>query len=346
MHVGIAAPAPFPERTIFAREQAAALSSLGHDVTVFAPLETQSGWPIENGVVVRDVSWITEPRRFATELENSNVDVLHAHALRGNATVPAVSIPMVVELLSVSLRPAPVRQIVSLWTTLRLKGRFPVGCANPALVGPTRPATFFAPNGYSSWALEVAARRSPHRHLCVYQGTTSPLRRLELLVESFANVASHREDVALVFVGGPATEALESAIADHDLAPRVAIRPSRGPGPLVDAMSRASLTLVWVPNERGFDDQPPLKLLDALAADVPALATGTTANRELLSRGGGLTASPEVGSFSDVWLEMIEAIEEGVPFAKEDRKTFLRERSWRHIIEHYWLPAYRSVLRS
>lgn len=350
MHVGIVTHALFPDRNMFAREQSAALAALGHEVTVYARPERDPRWPRPEGVTVVDAHWETDPTAFKDAIRDTSPDVLHVQERRGCGRALSLGVPAVVEITSTSLRPFPLRHLALARMMWELRGDHPVGTANRALIGPLRPADFYAPNGYSSWALQVADNRSsypPDSRLTVYQGTFDPLRRLDRMLEAFALVAKRLPDTTLCCLGGR-DAADRHRVASHarqlGIDHRVQVEGRIGPEELVAAMSEASLAVSWIPSSTGFNHQPPLKVLDAQAASVPVLATPTTATRELLQAGGGRLAPPRVEPFAEAWIQMLENGNGGGGRPLDDREGFLQERSWLNIVRRYWVPKYELLL--
>lgn len=349
MHVGVVTNAPFPDENMFAREQAGALIDLGCRVTVFARRDRDPAWPHPAGVGVIDVHWEEDPAGFRDAVDRADPDVLHVQQRRGCRAALLLDVPTVVEITSTSLRPFPLRHAALGLTMWELRGPHPVGTANRALIGRLRPADFHAPNGYSSWALEVARRRAadpPRQLLTVYQGTFNPLRRLDRMLEAFARVVRELPEARLVCIGGRVEEdhsPLREVVDRLEIGKNVDLRARSGPGLLVDSMAAAALTVSWIPSATGFQHQPPLKVLDAQAADVPVLATPTAAVKELLRAGGGAVAPAEPGSFAEAWTKMLTSGARSVARLR-DREAFLHERSWRTIMERVWVPTYRTQL--
>jgi glycosyltransferase involved in cell wall biosynthesis len=348
VRVAIVSNLHFPDDDVFAREQAAALVDLGHEVTVIAPMVKQPIWPMPPGVRHRPISWVEAPDEVVEVACGDQVEVLHVYQARGVRRLLSADLPAVVEITSTSLRPAPARHAALAWTTWEVRGH-PVGCANRALVGFLRPADFYAPNGYSEWALDAYSRRSSRREvdprLSLYQGSLSPLRRLDVMLESFAHVVHELPDSRLLLMGPGPQEDLRRCSARLGISDHVSFRRHSGPDHLAGSLAGAALTVSWVPDTRGYAHQPPLKILDGQAGGAPVLATRTAVSEELLSHGGGLLAKPEPLAFSRVWSEMLRAVAGGATFPLRDRPEFLRRRSWRRIMRNHWEGRYLAVTR-
>jgi glycosyltransferase involved in cell wall biosynthesis len=346
VRVAIVSNLHFPDDDVFAREQAAALVDLGHEVTVIAPRANQPVWPTPPGVRHRPISWVEAPDEVVELASGDRVEVLHVYQARGVRRLLSAHVPAVVEITSTSLRPAPARHAALAWTTWEVRGH-PVGCANRALVGLLRPADFYAPNGYSEWAVDAYSRRSSRRavnpRLSVYQGTLSPLRRLDVMLESFAHVVGELPESELLLIGPGAQDELRRCAGRLGISDRVSFETRSGPEALARSLAAAALTVSWVPPTRGYMHQPPLKILDGQAGGVPILATRTVVGEELLRQGGGRTAEAEPLAFSRVWSEMLRATLEGATFPLQNRDEFLRQRSWRRIMRQHWEDKYRSA---
>lgn len=343
MHVAIAISQPFPDLTVFAREQAAALVSLGVDVTVIAPMDESPAWPVDDAVRLVDAPKRGFEAALPDLVRTVRPDIVHHQMPKGRVFLASLDVPTIVELLSITLRRPPLRQLVTAYSTARLRSRgLEAGCANPTLVGRGRPASFDAPNGWSSWATEAASHRAPEPGLAIYQGTFDSLRRLPELLTAFELVRAEEPDARLELVGGPDTADLAGDIRRRGLGDSVEVIVDRSRTSLVEAMRRASLTVSWIPPTHGFAHQPPLKILDALAADVPILATPTAASSKILDEfGGGRLAAFDAPTFAAAWLAMLA---EPVRPDAAKRASFLAQRSWTTIMRDVWLPAYSRVL--
>lgn len=344
MRVGIVSNIPYPDNDVFAREQALAFAGLGHDVTVFAPPSANGAWPTPASTAHVPLSWQRQPEAFLSALTDVAPDAVHAYQARGIRRALPRARPTFIEITSTSLRPPLLRHLALLATTLEVRG-IRTGTANRRLIGAMRPADFYAPNGYSSWALQAFESRQHggvDAHRFLYQGSLSALRKLDLLLEAFVIVVQEHPDAQLEVIGSEPVDELTDTARRLDVLDNLVIERSAGPETLAMAHARCAIAMSWIPHSTGFAHQPPLKILDAQASGVPVLATDTPASLEILAYGGGRSAPFEPGAFAEAWLEMVDDLETGKTFPLVDRERFVLERSWTTIMSEYWLPRYRE----
>jgi glycosyltransferase involved in cell wall biosynthesis len=347
MRVVVVSTLGFPDTDVFAREQTSALTSLGHEAIVLAP-PSSGAWAVPMQVEHIPFTFDrTNPLRFdASSLEHAitslQPDVVHIYAGMATRRLARSRLPAVFEIRSIPIRLTPARQIVFLRGAWDLRNASAVGCTNLRYVRLLGSKGFVSRAGYSSWAHQARSGRYPTPGLCVYQGSLSYLRRLDGLLDAFSLVRSQIPNARLQLLGfTPPDKLLQARIAgDRWLGDAVefVVRPSAEM--LRDAFRRAELALSWVPRDRGYDCQPPVKILDALAAGVPVVATDTRASRVLLERyGGGVIGPSTAEGFANA---IVNALGSSSRVASAGR-DFLCERSWVQIMRRDWIPAYERA---
>ncbi|MCG8458265.1 MAG: glycosyltransferase family 4 protein [Holophagales bacterium] len=105
----------------------------------------------------------------------------------------------------------------------------------------------------------------------LYLGTLLPRRRIDLLIQAFATIASERPDLALVIAGAdrlPEAGSLEKWIVGSGVAGRIRRLPYVPEAALPHLYARAELSL-YLSSYEGYGLPP----LESLAAGTPAIAT-------------------------------------------------------------------------
>ncbi len=110
----------------------------------------------------------------------------------------------------------------------------------------------------------------------LHVGSTIPRKRVDVLLRAFQAVASRRQDVRLVRVGGAFTPAQERLAAELGIAQQIVVLPFLERRVLAAVYRRAALLLQ--PSEReGFG----LPIVEAMACGTPVLATDLPVFREV-----------------------------------------------------------------
>ena len=124
-------------------------------------------------------------------------------------------------------------------------------------------------------ASDLLASPAPHIDV-LHVGSTIPRKRLDLLLEAFACIASRYPAARLVRVGGPFTPEQETHVARLGIAGRVLVLPYLSRGTLHAVYRRAALLLLTSDRE-GFG----LPVVEAMAAGLPVLARDLPVLREV-----------------------------------------------------------------
>ena len=175
----------------------------------------------------------------------------------------------------------------------------------------------------------------------LHVGSTIERKRIDVLLDVFAEVRRARADVRLIRVGGPFTGAQRAHARDLGVAEDVAVLPFVDRGTLSAIYRRAALTLL--PSEReGFG----LPLVESLACGTPMVASDIPVLREL---GGDAVTYAPLGDIR-VWRDTVCALlreRETDPERWRARQTHGISRaadfSWSHYAARL-VELYRTVV--
>jgi len=141
---------------------------------------------------------------------------------------------------------------------------------------------------FSTWA-EPDAASEPARPMLVAVCRFAPLKRVPWLVEQLAKVRDLVPDVHLVVVGdGEDRSDVEAAIATHDLANSVTLRPSVSDDELVSLYRSADLVVSGSVNE-GWG----MTITEAAACGTPAVVSRCAGHVSAVGPGAGVVAGDD-----------------------------------------------------
>jgi glycosyltransferase involved in cell wall biosynthesis len=168
--------------------------------------------------------------------------------------------------------------------------------------------------------IEQLLASAPGRIKLLHVGSTVPRKRIDVLLQVFAEIKNRVPNAMLVRVGGPLTD------AQHALAQRLGVENSVLALPFLTATQLAAVyrkcTLLLLPSEReGFG----LPLLEAMACGLPVAASDIPALREV---GGNATLYSAVGDIQGLSydaLKIIRATETQSADMQQHRDMCLRQ---------------------
>ncbi len=192
-----------------------------------------------------------------------------------------------------------------------------------------------------SEALSSALVGPQGRHVdLLHVGSTIPRKRLDVLLDVFARVASAHESVRLLRVGGPLTDGQRTQADALGLAGRIVELPSLDRRQLAAIYRRA--TLLLAPSEReGFG----LPVAEALASSTPAVTSDLPVFREVAADAADFVPVGDV----DAWAAVVSArLDEAISAGEKWRARRARARargalySWRRYASQM-AGIYRSL---
>ena len=192
-----------------------------------------------------------------------------------------------------------------------------------------------------SEALSTALVGPQGRHVdLLHVGSTIPRKRIDVLLDVFARVASAHESVRLLRVGGPLTDDQRTRAEALGIAGRIVELPSLDRRQLAAIYRRA--TLLLAPSEReGFG----LPVAEALASSTPVVTSDLPVFREVAADAADFVPVGDVNA----WAAVVSArICEAIKAGEEWRARRLRARargvlySWRRYARQM-AEIYRSL---
>lgn len=206
-----------------------------------------------------------------------------------------------------------------------------------------------------SWDDEAARIREKLKikgqKVIVYVGTMSRFRQLDFLLESFKLVADQHPDTCLLMVGGDSTsgdtEWLERKAEKLGIEGRV-VMTGWVPGKKIPAYIRAGcLGVSPVPINRVYVNSSPIKLLEYLALEIPAVATDIPEQRRvILESGGGICTAWNISEFAGAVSNILHLTEdERIAIGQHGRAWVQKNRDF-SILGSTVYEAYRKFLEA
>jgi glycosyltransferase involved in cell wall biosynthesis len=132
-------------------------------------------------------------------------------------------------------------------------------------------------------------------------GSTIPRKRLDLLLDTFALLSTHRPDTRLVRVGGPFTADQHAQATRLGITARTLVLPFVSRATLHAIYRRAAL-LVITSDREGFG----LPVVEALSAGLPVLARDLPVLREVAGDAAVFVGSSDPRAWSDAAGRLLE----------------------------------------
>lgn len=211
-----------------------------------------------------------------------------------------------------------------------VEGEF--GLTDRVSVVPT-PVDFEAFEGLNP--AEVRARYAPgDRMLLLYVGRMAKEKGLALLLDSFEEIASARQDVDLLMVGtGPQLEDLKARVRRAGLTRRVIFTGAVPPDEVPDYYAAADLFVFTSSSET-----QGLVLIEALAAGTPVVAVRAPGSQDVLEEGGGRLVAANSASFSEAVINLLDNPAERSALSSEAVRAVARysvEQAARKLLDAY-----------
>jgi glycosyltransferase involved in cell wall biosynthesis len=176
------------------------------------------------------------------------------------------------------------------------------GLANPAQV-------VVVPNGADSARADGNAEREADQLLAspaptldiLHVGSTIPRKRLDLLLDTFALLSTHRPDTRLVRVGGPFTADQHAQATRLGITARTLVLPFVSRATLHAIYRRAAL-LVITSDREGFG----LPVVEALSAGLPVLARDLPVLHEVAGDAAVFVGSSDPRGWADAAGQLLE----------------------------------------
>ncbi|MFA5106888.1 MAG: glycosyltransferase family 4 protein [Patescibacteria group bacterium] len=176
----------------------------------------------------------------------------------------------------------------------------------------------------------------------IYSGTLDRKRRLGILVAGFIKALLKLPKSKLILLGDgndrPELERLAGRLAGNEI-----LFTGRVPYHEVSSwLNIADAAVSYVPKMAIYEHQPPLKVPEYLAAELPVLATNTAGNETYVRNGyNGLIVPDSINGIEVGFLELSEKL----AGLKKNTRSSIERFTWPQIVEHDLLPVYENLRR-
>jgi len=180
--------------------------------------------------------------------------------------------------------------------------------------------------------------------VAVYSGKLAPSRDLRPLVRALALVIKEMPFVHVVFLGdGPDREELKRLGCELGIGHNLHFR---GLVPFLEIPAyyrTAQIGLSYVPILPQFDNQPPLKVLEYMAAGLVVVATKTSYHEKIIVDGyNGFLVDDTPYAIAFRLAEVVSQLE-NMDVIRENAQKTARKFDWHEIFRTRILPAYHSL---
>jgi glycosyltransferase involved in cell wall biosynthesis len=186
----------------------------------------------------------------------------------------------------------------------------------------------------------------PNEILFGYTGNLHSSRRLERLIDSFAEAAKQTRDIELIIVGsGRAGDTLRQHAIDRDIDDIVTFTGEVPFQKVPEYLQAFDVGLAYVPNQPQYRDQPPLKTAEFLAAGLPIVATDTAGNRRFITPGeNALAVDDDPQEYTSAIVELATDSKKRAELSSGARQS-VKKYDYKNIVEHDLLPMYKEIMR-
>lgn len=224
-----------------------------------------------------------------------------------------------------------------------------------ALFGPGYPRAMVAPIGAdlerfralpSSPELRQQYGIHPDDQVLVYCGATAKSRHLDKLVEAFANARRVVPRLHLMVIGsGDALDSLQELAGRFGVAEHVTFTGHIPFKEIPKYYSMADIGLAYVPITPDYNRMPSLKLIEYLAAGLPAIATDTAEGHRRFVQNGenGILTGDDPTEFASAIISLTEDKLLQDKFRQTARDS-VKSFDWSHIVKGTLIPAYEGLL--
>lgn len=187
------------------------------------------------------------------------------------------------------------------------------------------------------------ARPADGKFVFLYAGTLSRNRRLDRMLAAFAKVRGSHPRAQLRLAGdGDGRPALEALARQASIEGAIQFLGKRDPAELPALLAGADCCLAYVPREPWYEHQPQLKLLEALAMDLPAVAVRTEATLPYWqSLPQDLLTADDPESFAR---GMTFALEQGSALRNGAFRRAAERHAWVEIARERLVPMYSELM--
>jgi glycosyltransferase involved in cell wall biosynthesis len=183
----------------------------------------------------------------------------------------------------------------------------------------------------------------------LYSGTLRPERRIDILIQSFSKMIKDVNNVCLLIAGddrdNPQTiENLKKLVGGFGLQNSVFFTGFVQYDKLVEYYHIADIGLCYIPQTPYYNEQPPTKLFEYMAAGLVVVGTKTSAIQEIIKHGvNGYLANDNAEDFSECLHSVVlQDTKRRLEIINNGYKSIERY-SWDYIIDNYIRKYYEEL---
>jgi glycosyltransferase involved in cell wall biosynthesis len=183
-----------------------------------------------------------------------------------------------------------------------------------------------------------------------YSGTLNPVRKIDITIQAFAELCKAIDNVYFVLAGDDKDNPhiigkLADLARSLGVKDKVYFKGFVQYEPLIKYHQAFDIGLCFVPQTTYYDDQPPTKLFEYMAAGLVVIATGTSANRQVITdQVNGFICNDDVESLWKCMLEIVMKFQGVKDHVTAEALKTVAGYSWDHIIEQYVLKYYNTFM--
>lgn len=184
----------------------------------------------------------------------------------------------------------------------------------------------------------------------IYAGTLNPARKIDVSIQAFALVSKKNEAVRLIIAGDDKDNSatlgrLKDLSNELGLSEKILFTGFLAYDVLIEYSLAADIGLCYIPQTPFYDHQPPTKLFEYMAAGLVVIATGTSANREIVADGvNGYICNDGKKELADCMQKA--ALEFRSRSIELTRKAYesIKNYSWDYIVSNHLNRYYKTYL--
>ena len=176
--------------------------------------------------------------------------------------------------------------------------------------------------------------------ILTYIGAIDRTRKIENMLEAFHIVLNKvkKVNLKLVIIGGANNriEELKRKTAELSIDENVCFLGHISYDRIPEHMVNSDIGLSYIPKNRVYDCQPPLKTFEYLAASLPVVATDTSSNLDIIEDGiNGIITTDDPADFANGILRLLQ---------DQQLKNSVKARSAESIVEYDWENVVNHLL--
>jgi glycosyltransferase involved in cell wall biosynthesis len=184
----------------------------------------------------------------------------------------------------------------------------------------------------------------------IYAGTLNPARKIDVLIHAFALANKKNEALRLIIAGddkdNTATPGqLKNLSNELGLSSKILFTGFLAYEALVECCLASDIGLCYIPQTPFYDHQPPTKLFEYMAAGLVVIATGTSANREIVADGvNGYICNDGKNELADCMQKAAIEFRSRSSDLTDKAHESIKNYSWDYIVSNHLYRYYKTYL--